>query len=369
QNEIATLKVEYLKEQQDIAYNEIEKINKYISSIQKQMTNDLKKQLKKRVDDAYTIALNIYEENKAIKSELEIKHIIIAALSKIRFFDGRGYYFINTNQGKGVLFNGVSKIDTLPDLSDLKDSHGHYIIKEQIDIVQQKNQGYTTHLFHKIGETKTSRKLTFVRNFEPFDWHIGTGEYLDDFNNKIKDEIFRYVSNIRYGKNGYIFAMSSKGIILAHGDSPELIGKDMSKALDSNGVYYTKEVIKKAMLGSSEFVKYAWYNKQTQQIDIKYGYGRYFEKYDLVIGTGVFNNDVSVIIEKETKKLNKKNDEQIKQIMSISLVVLVIVLILSYMISNMVKLIFENYNNKLHNLNLSLAKRVEEEILISQKKR
>ncbi|MGB5867871.1 MAG: ABC transporter substrate binding protein, partial [Arcobacteraceae bacterium] len=42
QNEIATLKVEYLKEQQDIAYNEIEKINKYISSIQKQMTNDLK---------------------------------------------------------------------------------------------------------------------------------------------------------------------------------------------------------------------------------------------------------------------------------------------------------------------------------------
>ena len=96
-NDIQRLKSEYLKEQQKISFNEIEKTIKYISNTKKEMTNQLRKNLKNRVDEAYTIASHIYDENKNIKSKKEIQKIIIDALSKIRFFEGRGYYFINTN--------------------------------------------------------------------------------------------------------------------------------------------------------------------------------------------------------------------------------------------------------------------------------
>ena len=69
----------------------------------KEMAKNLKITLKDRVDEAHIIAKNIYSENKNKKSEQEIQKMIIDALSQIRFFDGRGYYFINSNKGRYII--------------------------------------------------------------------------------------------------------------------------------------------------------------------------------------------------------------------------------------------------------------------------
>ena len=128
----------------------------------------------------------------------------------------------------------------------------------------------------------------------------------------------------------------------------------MYNKVDANGVYYTQEIIKNAMLNNSKFTKYGWFNKETQKIDTKYAYATYIKKYNIVIGTGVFANDVRKTIDRETLKLNRKNNEQIEQILIISMIVLVFVLILSFILSNTVKKIFQDYNNKLNDLNVSL---------------
>ena len=369
-NDIQRLKSEYLKEQQKISFNEIEKTIKYISNMKIEMTNQLKSDLKNRVDEAYIIASNIYKENKNTKSDKEIQKIIIDALSKIRFFDGRGYYFINTNKGKGILFNGISKLDSPPDLYNLQDRKGGFILRKQIDIVKNSGAGYLYNYFTKIDTTSSEEllKLSYIREFKPFNWHIGTGEYLDDLNENIKTRIYNYISNLRYGINGYLFAFTPKGIVVSHGDSSELVGKDMYTKVDTNGVYYTQEIIKNAMLNNSKFTKFGWFNKETQKIDTKYAYATYMKKYNIIIGTGVFANDVQKIIDSETLKLNQKNNEQIEQILIISMIVLVFVLILSFILSNTVKRIFQGYNHKLNDLNISLEHRIKKEISASQEK-
>ena len=367
-NDIQKLQLEYLDKQKNISREEIDKTIIYVKNIELKMTSELKKNLKTRVDEAYIIANNIYQENQNLKSKHEIQKMIIDALSKIRFFDGRGYYFINTNSGKGILFNGISRLDKKPDLLHIKDTNGKYIIQNQIRIVRQDGAGFTTHLFNKIDAVEESKKLTYVRMFELFDWHIGTGEYLDDFDEIVKNKIFNYVTNIRYGTNGYLFSLTPKGIVLAHGDSSSLVGKDMSLKVDSNGVHYTQEIIKNAMLNNFKFTKFGWFNSETQKLDTKYAYAAYIKKYNMVIGTGVYNNDVKKIITRETLKLNKKNNEQIEEIIKISMIVLILVLIISFILSSVIKKIFQDYNHKLNTLNTSLEHKITKEIKVSKEK-
>ena len=367
-NEIKKLKIEYLKEQKNIARDEIEKTTAYIRNLELKMTLELKENLKKRVDEAYVIAKNIYYENHKVKSDIEIQKMIIDALSKIRFFEGRGYFFINTNNGDGILFNGISRLKDKPNLINLKDSNGEYIMKNQIKIVQQDGEGLTSHLFRKINGTIPSPKLTYVKMFEPYNWHIGTGEHLEDFYQVIKKEILNYVTTTRYGNNGYLFALTPKGIVLAHGDSHKYVGKDMSKKQDTSGVFYAKEIIKNAMLNNYKFTEYGWFNKEMQKLDTKYAYASYSKKYNLIIGTGVYDNDVNKIIVRETLKLNKKNNEQIEEIIKISLIVLILVLMISFILSHVIKKIFQDYNQKLTDLNVSLEQRIKEEIVASKEK-
>lgn len=63
----------------------------------------MRQDLKNRVDEAYDVAMNLYNVNKNLYSDEQIKHIIIEALRTPRFFNGRGYYFINKDDGLSLL--------------------------------------------------------------------------------------------------------------------------------------------------------------------------------------------------------------------------------------------------------------------------
>ena len=110
--------------------------------------------------------------------------------------------------------------------------------------------------------------------------------------------------------------------MLAHGDSDKLVGKDMSAKADANGVFYAREIIENALLNNFKFTKFGWFNSETQKLDTKYVYASYIKKYEMIIGTGVYDNDVNKIIIKETLKLNNKNNNQIEEIVKISSIVL-----------------------------------------------
>ena len=92
-NDIQHLQVDYLQEQQKKSYEEIEKTIKFVNTLKEKMSASLKNNLKNRVDEAYIIANNIYNENKNIKSKDEIQKMIVDALSQVRFFDGTWILF------------------------------------------------------------------------------------------------------------------------------------------------------------------------------------------------------------------------------------------------------------------------------------
>ena len=66
-------------------------------------------------------------------------------------------------------------------LIGMQDTKGKFVIKDMIDIAKNKKEGFYEYSWTKPDETRRNfPKIAFAKYFEPFDWVIGTGEYLDD---------------------------------------------------------------------------------------------------------------------------------------------------------------------------------------------
>ena len=84
----------------------------------------------------------------------------------------------------------------------------------------------------------------------------------------------------------YIFVVDFKGMTLAHGGNPGLVGKDMSASKDSDGKLFIKDMIEAAKTNGKGWSNYKWANPVTNKIEDK---SSYFIKYDnVVLGCGTY---------------------------------------------------------------------------------
>ena len=84
----------------------------------------------------------------------------------------------------------------------------------------------------------------------------------------------------------YPFVYDLKGINVAHGARPALVGKNLISLKDQNGVYLIQEMIGLAKGPGSGWVDYKWPNPITDKIEDK---SSYIEKMgDYFVGVGVY---------------------------------------------------------------------------------
>ena len=94
---------EGLKSKKQLVKAEVEKVIDYIHFTRLFMEKRMRKNLKERTYEAWSIINNIYQKNAGKHSKQEVLKRIKQALRPIRFNNGRGYYFI-------VGLDGVEKL-------------------------------------------------------------------------------------------------------------------------------------------------------------------------------------------------------------------------------------------------------------------
>jgi PAS domain S-box-containing protein len=204
----------FIVNQQQILQQEVMRVVELISYEREQNNILTKNSIKERTYEAWSIANNIYQQNKASKSNSEIKQIILDALRPIRFENENGSFFLVDLDGTGLLLNTQPEMEG-KSLLQLQNSHGQYVYKDMVEIVKEIDEGfYQYHCRKWVMEDKDSRKISFIKQFQPLNCFIGTGLYVEDIEKKIKDTILSTISRIRFGKEGYIFVNSFEGNIL-----------------------------------------------------------------------------------------------------------------------------------------------------------
>ncbi|HOV91041.1 MAG TPA: cache domain-containing protein [Syntrophorhabdaceae bacterium] len=84
----------------------------------------------------------------------------------------------------------------------------------------------------------------------------------------------------------YIFVLDTKGLTLAHGGNPKLVGKDMIGLKDASGKLFIKEIVDGAKSKGSGWSDYKWTNPVTKKIEDK---STYFMKVDdIILGCGIY---------------------------------------------------------------------------------
>jgi methyl-accepting chemotaxis protein len=89
-----------------------------------------------------------------------------------------GYFWADTAEGVNVVFLG-KPIEGKSRL-DMKDAKGKFLVQEIIKNAMQQGGGFTDYWFPKPGNDTPFPKRSYSLYFKPFNWVIGTGNYVDD---------------------------------------------------------------------------------------------------------------------------------------------------------------------------------------------
>ena len=198
---------EYIDFNKDLIKDNIKTVSDYINN-KHALTNEiLRNQLKDQIHAAHNMMTSIYSEFKDTKSKEEITLIIKTALKNMQFSDRR-YYFLYDLDGV-MVFHPTKPEREGMNFINLKDANGTFIIQESIKIAKSdKGEGYKTWMFDKPKEHSNEfEKIGFVKKFSPYNWVIGTGEYIEDFNNLIKQEILTHIKDVRFNDTAYTFVI------------------------------------------------------------------------------------------------------------------------------------------------------------------
>ena len=89
--EEATLREEYVDAQESLIKHETDQVIDYVEFKISQAETRLKQIIRNRTNEAYDIAINLYNQHKATRNPDELKKIIKDALRPIRYNNQRGY--------------------------------------------------------------------------------------------------------------------------------------------------------------------------------------------------------------------------------------------------------------------------------------
>lgn len=265
--------------------------------------------LKKRGDKFKNNLLNFYNKNKHIMSKEKLKLAIKNYISIYRYGQSNGYYFVKDFNEKSIIHPSNCSIEENI-FKNLKDIDNVYYVNKMVEICKINGSGIFTYQMENPKNKIVEDKISYVFKFEPFNWIIGTGEYYSVLKQKLQNEVMELVSKLRYDNDNYYFMSDYNNVLISH---PYLQGKDFSKILDVKGNRIIPPMIKIAQEKGEGFYKYWW--KKNNNDDTPYEkltFVKNFPDWNMVIGTGVYIDDIN----KEVKKREKELFQQLSKIIN-----------------------------------------------------
>ncbi len=339
------IRLEYIQKNEELIKQRVYEVYDYIKREQEYTELELRKTLKEAIDTAYNISNTIYQNNLD-KSKDEIKKLVIDALRNVRFNSGRGYYFIYENSGKNILLPHNKELEGT-DFWNHQDAKGSYIIKDMTNLLSKNNEAfYEWYWYNPTKPDVQRKKIGLVKNLPQFDWFIGTGEYLEDFEKEVQERVLRNIREIRFGNNGYIFVINYDSIYLSH-IRKEFIGQN---AIKNNDTVEIKKVIEDLIEISKKgegFYTYIQNKKPDNEQSIKkISFVKGLNNWSWMIGTGFYEDDMQRTINDKKEELNQEFRDYLFKTIIFTCILILFLMIISIYFSKILQEKFKKYQNE-----------------------
>ncbi len=128
------------------------------------------------------------------------------ALRRLRYA-GDEYFFVTDLSPRMIMHPIRPELDG-QDLSRNADPNGKLLFVEFARVVRTAGAGFVDYLWPKPGSSTPEPKLSYVRGFEPWDWLIGSGIYVDDVAAAFRE------TGIKLGGLGLLIALAAATLAL-----------------------------------------------------------------------------------------------------------------------------------------------------------
>lgn len=152
-----------------------------INTLHKSLWESRKDAVRYAVQNAYSV-LSFYEqqERAGLMSREEAQRISKDLLRSMRY-ENNEYFWINDTHPRMIMHPIQPQLDG-QDLSSYTDPAGKRLFVTSVEIARASQQGYMEYLWPKPGHSESVPKVSYLKYFEPWDWVLGSGVYLDEIN-------------------------------------------------------------------------------------------------------------------------------------------------------------------------------------------
>jgi len=288
-----------------------------------QVAKAYERELQSVVNLAYTAIEGIYKNTTL--SDFDKKERAQEVVKSMRY-QGDNYLWINDMQTAMVMHPIKPALDG-QDLSDFKDPNGKKLFAEMVEVCKKDKQGFVAYMWPKPGEEKPVPKLSFVRLFEPWEWVIGTGVYLEIAEKHFKEEARKQIGNLRFGPDNkdYFFIIDTDARMVMHPIKPELDGKEMGEFKDPDGKKLFSEMVSVSKEKGEGFVSYMWPKPGEDAPVAKQSFVKLFKDWGWIVGTGIYIDDIEKAMNAQKSNVASAIGTQRMWLIMVSLVMIVIV--------------------------------------------
>ena len=190
--------------------------------LKQSLVQDRKIEVKHLLETAYSTVAYFHDQVRKGLMTDEAARRAAADAVRAMHYDNGNYFFIWDLNGTSIAHGAQAALEgktfiNSPDAQ--KNPVVAYMVGRLIEVAKSdKKEGITTYRIPKSGQTLPLDKIAYSRLFEPWDWSIGTGAYVDD----IEDAFWnRAISDL----------WVCMGLIGLAGAISYVIGRDMTRAM------------------------------------------------------------------------------------------------------------------------------------------
>ncbi|MBQ0784086.1 MAG: cache domain-containing protein, partial [Amphritea sp.] len=263
---------------------------------------------------ALEVMEGIYQQNKNIIPEAKLKQIMLESLRGVRFFNGRGYYFVGDSQGQSLLLPPQPELEGTS-LIDLKDDKGNYFVRRFTQVIaSDEGRGYVRYRWYPPGDKQNMQdKITYIARFEPFNWMIGAGDYVFRIQNDLQHDIIEHLQNIQFGEDGYISVLDSKGHIIAGKGVSRLVGKHSSLLESADDRERLAAVSYR--VGTEGFFRSDWYKADGTPVSDQLLYAKPLPMWNWVLLAGAYTDSSLALLEMQRQAISQQERSDSLQLM------------------------------------------------------
>ncbi len=122
--------------------------------------------------------------------------------------------------------------------------------------------------------------------------------------------------------------------LIAHPFRQDKVGTLDIDLKDAMGTLITKEFINQTIKNpKGQFIEYYWQKPNEVHASMKLGFFKLYEKYNWVIGTGLYIDDIQKTISEDKKLLENRINKYIQTVLVFSFFIILIIGLISFLIS------------------------------------